>query len=276
MDNCLHSYFVRNDELVSCCDFNANSFADQGYVYEVLRVIGGVPLFLEDHLQRMWYSLASARVDTAITPHFIKSVLRQLIDINKVDIGTIKVVIGKPYKLNAPHFAAWFQQHSYPSQKSYDEGVDISFLDYERKTPTAKIWRENYQQLIAEKKKQFNLFELLLTSNDKVTEGSKSNFFIVKNDTLYTSPEAEVLNGITRIKVISLAHDAAIKVVEKSISKAAIYQADALFLTGTSPKVLPVSKLYPEKLFDTQNEIMRKLMQAYDTLIVRYINENKA
>ncbi len=79
--------------------------------------------------------------------------MRQLIDINKVDLGTIKIVIGKPQKLNAPHFAAWFQPHSYPSQKSYDEGVDISFLDYERKTPTAKIWRGNYQQLIAEKKK---------------------------------------------------------------------------------------------------------------------------
>lgn len=275
MDSCLHSYFVRNDELVSTCDFNPDNYVNQHYVYEVIRVIDGVPLFLEDHLQRMWHSLAMADIKAEANKDFVKASLSKLISINKVDFGNIKIVVGKPQKANAPHYAAWFQPHSYPAQKSYDEGVDVGYLNYERKSPTAKIWRDNYQQLVAETKTKHKLFELLLTANGKVTEASKSNFFIVKDGMIFTSPEAEVLNGITRIKVILLARKQSIKVVEKSLTLEDIACADALFLTGTSPKLLPVNKLLPEKVFDTQNEVMRKLMQLYDDLIAQYINENK-
>lgn len=275
MDSCLHSYFIRNEELVSSCDFNADVLVNQGYVYEVIRVIDGVPLFLEDHLQRMWYSLALAEIETEVSKDFVKTSLNSLISINKVDFGNIKIILGKSQKANIPHFAAWFQPHSYPAQKTYFEGVDIGYLNYKRKSPTAKIWRDNYQQLVAETKAKDKLFEVLLTADGKVTEASKSNFFIVKDGTILTSPEDEVLNGITRIKVISLARSHAIEVIEKSLSQDDIACADALFLTGTSPKLLPVHKLCPDKVFDTKNEVMRKLMQLYDDLIAQYIHENK-
>ncbi|MCK9451827.1 MAG: aminotransferase class IV [Bacteroidales bacterium] len=275
MDNCLHAYFVRDKKLVSSCDFNADVFVNQGYVYEVIRVIDAIPLFLEDHLQRMWHSLLMAQIEPTIDQDFVKTSLSKLISINKVDFGNIKIVVGKPQKINAPNYAAWFQPHSYPTQKTYDEGVSIGYLNYVRESPTAKIWRDNYQQLVAETKAKHQLFEVLLSANGKVTEGSKSNFFIVKDDRLFTSLQTEVLNGITRIKVISLAREQLIEVVEKSLSEEDIAAADALFLTGTSPKILPVNKLYPEKTFDTQNKLMRKLMQVYDELIAQYIIENK-
>jgi len=275
MDNCLHSYFVRDKELVSSCDFNADVFVNQGYVYEVIRVIDGVPLFLEDHLQRMWHSLSIAEIEPDSDKDFVNASLRKLISINKVDFGNLKIVVGKPQKINAPNYAAWFQPHSYPVQGAYDEGVNIGYLNYERESPTAKIWRDNYQLMVAEIKAKHQLFEVLLSANGKVTEGSKSNFFIIKNGRLFTSPEAEVLNGISRIKVILLAHELSVEVVEKSLSQEDIAAADALFLTGTSLKLMPVNKLYPEKVFDTQNKLMRKLMQVYDDLIAQYIKENK-
>ena len=275
MYSCLHSYFVRNEELVSTCDFNPDNFVNQHYVYEVIRVIDGVPLFLEDHLQRMWHSLALADVKTEANNDFVKASLSKLISINKVDFGNIKIIVGQPQKENAPHYAAWFQPHSYPAQNAYDKGVEVGYLNYERKSPTAKIWRDNYQKLVAETKAKDKLFEVLLSANGKVTEGSKSNFFLVKDNILYTAPEAEVLNGITRIKVIALAKKHAIKLVEKSLSQDDLNHADALFLTGTSPKILPVHKLHPQKVFDTHNELMRKLMHLYNELIAQCINENK-
>jgi len=275
MYSCLHSYFVRNEELVSTCDFNPDNFVNQHYVYEVIRVIDGVPLFLEDHLQRMWHSLALADVKTEANNDFVKASLSKLISINKVDFGNIKIIVGQPQKENAPHYAAWFQPHSYPAQNAYDKGVEVGYLNYERKSPTAKIWRDNYQKLVAETKAKDKLFEVLLSANGKVMEGSKSNFFLVKDNILYTAPEAEVLNGITRIKVIVLAKKHGFKLVEKSLSQDDLNHADALFLTGTSPKILPVHKLHPQKVFDTHNELMRKLMHLYNELIAQCINENK-
>lgn len=276
MDSCLHSYFIRDKELVSTCDFIADIVANQAYVYEVIRVIDGVPLFLENHLQRMWHSLAMTKIEARVDKEFVINSLFKIISINKVAFGNLKIVIGNPEDTYKPFYAAWFQPHFYPLQQAYNEGVDVAYFDYERESPTAKIWHNNYQQLIAETKKKHKLYELLLTAYGKVTEGSKSNLFLVKNGRVFTAPENEVLNGITRMNVISLTRSHAIELIETPLSQHDIAAADAMFLTGTSAKILPVKKLHPDKLFDTKNELMRKLMQLYDELIAKYILENSS
>ena len=65
------------------------------------------------------------------------------------------------------------------------------------------------------------------------------------------------------------------KLVEKSVSAAEISQFDAAFLTGTSPKVLPVNSI-GNKLFDTQLGALQKLMNSYDDRIETYIKKAKA
>ena len=50
--------------------------------------------------------------------------------------------------------------------------------------------------------------------------------------------------------------------------------ADAVFITGTSPKVLPVSRI-DDLTFLTKNSILQTLIQKYNHIINQYINHNK-
>ena len=62
--------------------------------------------------------------------------------------------------------------------------------------------------------------------------------------------------------------------MEKTINRNEITAYDAVFLTGTSPKVLPVSSIGNQK-FETQNQAVQQLMKAYDAKIQSYIKNYK-
>ena len=50
----IHKYFILNGELKPISEFIPSE--NNGGIYEVLRVVRGVPLFLEDHLSRLYQS----------------------------------------------------------------------------------------------------------------------------------------------------------------------------------------------------------------------------
>ncbi len=84
--------------------------------------------------------------------------------------------------------------------------------------------------------------EILYVWRGQVLEASTSNFFMVKNKTLFT-PKNEVLEGVTRKLVIKLAKENKIKVVEKNITLKEVLEADECFVTATDKEVLPVVKI---------------------------------
>ncbi|MEO0827177.1 MAG: branched-chain amino acid transaminase, partial [Cyanobacteria bacterium J06642_9] len=82
---------------------------------------------------------------------------------------------------------------------------------------------------------------ILLTSRGKVSEGSGSNLFIVRNGTLITpTVEQDNLEGITRDSVMILARDLGITVVEREVDKSELFIADEVFLTGTAAKIASI------------------------------------
>jgi branched-chain amino acid aminotransferase len=77
-----------------------------------------------------------------------------------------------------------------------------------------------------------------------VVEGSAENIFLVLGDTIVTPPVSDnILEGITRRTVMTLAQDQGFKVVERSIDRSELYKANEVFLTGTGAQVSPVVKI---------------------------------
>ncbi|NJK84810.1 MAG: aminotransferase class IV [Bacteroidales bacterium] len=111
---------------------------------------------------------------------------------------------------------------------------------------------------------------MLINENNCITEGSRSNIFFIKKNELFTSPDEEVLGGITRKYVIDLSKKQSVKIHFQSVSIQELKMFDAVFLTGTSPKVLPVNRI--EKThFDTDNELLLLIMKDYDQAIHDYL-----
>ena len=85
---------------------------------------------------------------------------------------------------------------------------------------------------------------LLLTADGHVAEASSANLFLVRDGVLATPPLTDdVLPGITRQAVITLALDAGYLVEERKIDRTELYLADELFLTGTGAQLAPVASI---------------------------------
>lgn len=85
---------------------------------------------------------------------------------------------------------------------------------------------------------------ILLNDAGKVAEGSAANLFIVRDGALITPPiNADVLEGITRRSVITMAQDAGIPIDQRQIDRSELYVCDEIFLCGTGAKISPVTTI---------------------------------
>jgi len=117
------------------------------------------------------------------------------------------------------------------------------------------------------------LYEVLLVDRDgKITEGSRTNVVFVKGDEFYTAPASMVLEGITRKKVLDCLIYLGFSFVEEAVSVDKISDFDAVFLTGTSPKILPVMSI-GDRVFDVNNKAIIRLIDSYNLMIQNYIRK---
>jgi branched-chain amino acid aminotransferase len=85
---------------------------------------------------------------------------------------------------------------------------------------------------------------ILMNSQGKVSEASGMNVFIVRNGRLITPGyEQDILEGITRDSILTLARDLGIEVVERPVDKSELLIADEVFLSGTAAKITPVRRV---------------------------------
>ncbi|WP_024546696.1 branched-chain amino acid transaminase [Picosynechococcus sp. NKBG15041c] len=102
---------------------------------------------------------------------------------------------------------------------------------------------------------------LLMNSQGKVCEASGMNVFIVRNGKLITpGSDQDILEGITRDSIVTVAKHLGIEVVERPIDKSELLIADEVFLSGTAAKVTPVKRVENYTL-PTERPITEKLRE---------------
>ncbi|MDY6784033.1 MAG: branched-chain amino acid transaminase [Cyanobacteriota bacterium] len=106
---------------------------------------------------------------------------------------------------------------------------------------------------------------ILINSQGKVCEASGMNIFMVRFGKLITpSFDQDILEGITRDSIITLAKDAGIEVIERPVDKSELYIADEVFLSGTAAKITPVKQIENYQLSPTRpiTEMLRNKLNA--------------
>ena len=114
-----------------------------------------------------------------------------------------------------------------------------------------------------------NNWALLLDTDGYIAEGTGTNFFIIKDNVIYTPEGRNILRGITRETVISeLAPSLNLEVVEKNIETYDVYTADEAFLTGTPFCLMPAVKLNGLEIGDGKpGPVTASLIQAWSDLV---------
>ena len=87
-------------------------------------------------------------------------------------------------------------------------------------------------------------YETLLIRNKKLTEGSTSNVFIVKDEIIYTPKLGnELLPGVTRGLLIKLLNENHLKVIESDIYESDVVNADEVWCSSSTNAVVPIIKV---------------------------------
>ena len=100
---------------------------------------------------------------------------------------------------------------------------------------------------------------ILMNSQGKICEASGMNIFMVRNNKLITPGfNQDILEGITRDSILTVAKDLGIETFERAIDKTELLVADEVFLSGTAAKVTPVKRIESYHL-STNRPITEKL-----------------
>ena len=273
MKECIHKKYILNGELEDCRSFDPCHLEEGISVYEVIRVINGRLLFLEEHYERLNTSLELAGQGFKPEfPEFIR-LLQLLLDANNETEGNIKIVINFS-PASEPCLLMYYIPHQYPSHREYSEGIALRTFQFVREEPNKKIWRSAFRQKVRELTSSGSIYEVLLVTPDGyITEASRANIFFLKGDKLFTSPSGTVLAGITRKHIFSICKQQEIQLFEKNILFSELGTFSGAFITGTSPNVLPVRQI-DDISYTVRHELVTRLMKAFDEVIDEYLSKS--
>ena len=270
METCLLNHFIFNEELRSACDFNPDMLNAGPGIYEVFRVLQGKPLFLEEHIQRFYESANLEQFRLQLSKKDLVHRLKTLIEVNNLKNGNVRF----QYLIHSgsgPVFLAWINTNIYPAKADFELGVEVESLHASRKKPHSKRTNLPMWSLAAEIIEKQNIAEVLLVNeNQLVTEGHRSNIFFIRENTLVTPSAELVLIGITRDKIIQLARNSNIEVVEKNINIDALKGFEASFLSSTSKNVLPVRRI-DDVYYKADNAVTARLASLFDDLVKQHL-----
>ncbi|MBK5240367.1 aminotransferase class IV [Clostridium sp.] len=272
MEKCTNSYFLFGEEIKNSGEFDSYYKSEGKTLYEVIRVSDGIPVFLMEHLDRLENSANIMRYSLHITRDEIIDGIIKLIDKNSAQNENLKLIINYDPRDEksgnntfSERFLAYFIPHDYPSLEQYEEGVKTITYQVERENPNAKVINNKFREKVDQKIKSGKVYEAILVDNHGfITEGSKSNIFMIKGSTVVTSKGLKVLPGITRQFIIKVCKNLNIDFREDDIHESHLKGLTGLFISGTSPKVLPIKSVDEFSFNSSKNSIINSIMVGFD------------
>lgn len=221
----------------------------RGYgVFDFLRTYNKKPFLLDEHLKRFKNSARILGLKLPATKVQLTKIIFQLLKKCPRPEANIRMVLtggqtinGLDYDYEKPTLFIYTDKCSYLPEKIYRQGAKLITDEFSRefsKAKTLNYIRAVYLQKI---KKQKGALEILYTHDNKIFEGTTSNFFIFRDNKLIT-PKDGVLLGITRNLVIKLAKPK-FKIVEREIKINELKLCDEAFITASNKEIVPIVKI---------------------------------
>ena len=279
-------YSLWNDRIVADNEVVVDK-EDRGYqfgdgVYEVVKVYNGQLFTLEEHVNRFYASAEKIHITIPYTKDKLYTLLHQLVEANEINTGHIYFQITRgacprnhifPGDDVAPVLTGNAKENPRPVT-NFENGVKATFVE-DIRWLRCDIKSLNLLGAVLAKQEAYEkgAYEAILHRDGVVTEGSSSNIFAIKNDTLYTHPANNlILNGITRRVVIDCANEIGLKVSETAFTVEEMMEMDELIVTSTTSEVTPIIEVDGKAIGNGVGEWTRKLQAQFNTKIPSRIN----
>jgi branched-chain amino acid aminotransferase len=261
MIECFGKKFVLNGELHTADLFDNTLVYEGDSIYEVIRMVKGFPVFFQDHMDRL---SSSVRLQHKELLADIASLRKDIISLTRSDKKketNLKIVFN--YNRGSSNYLVYFIEPIYPTDEQYRRGVKGTLYFGVRNTPESKVINHRLRSSIYHKLMSEGAYEaLLVNEKNQITEGSRSNIFFLKGDILVTAPDEVILNGITRKHILDICRESGSEVKFACVSADDLSEYDTVFMTGTSPMVLPFYCI-DDKFFNVNLPLIAKLRKHY-------------
>lgn len=265
----LGTHFSHNDQLLPVDEANIPidhiEFSYGFGVYETVRVRNQTAVFLSEHSQRLFYSAQVIGLEHTFDTEYVFNAINSLLEKNNIEVANVKILlIGGKINKDAQLYA-FLLSPKFLEKKEYREGISVITFEHERFLPQAKTLNMLPSYIAYKKATVIGTFDaIFIDRNGNITEGTRTNFFALKEKTLFTPPLKDVLDGITRRHVIACALQNGYTLTEKEIPLKDIFTYDGAFLTNTSGGIIPIRTIdkqsFPEITPAIQN--LKKLFSS--------------
>jgi branched-chain amino acid aminotransferase len=235
-----------------------------GYgVYETLKVRKGVLFHADRHEERLFFSATAIGMEHPWRPGQVVDAVVELVRANGVAECNIKVLLIGPrlYIMALPPL--------YPKRSDLKTGGRAITFEGERFYPQAKSLSMLVSTIAFRKAKEAGAYDALLVNrNGEVTEGTRANLFATDGRGVYTPPAYQVLAGVTKLTVSQVIRDLGIPLEERVLPAEGLGAWKGLFLTSTSTKVMPLSRV-DDSEYDVPS-VVAEIRRAYDAYLAEY------
>lgn len=244
-------------------------------VYEVVRIYQGNYFLLKEHIDRLYRSAEAIRLAVPFEKEELIDKLEQLRKMNDVKedaIVYLQVTRGSFPRSHAfpaenrPNLYAYIREMPRKLQEIENGVRAILMRDVRWEYCYIKSLNLLPNVLAKQEAAERGAFEAIFYRDGKITEGSSSNIFLVKDGKVYTHPATErILNCVTRMKVKQFCDSLHIPFVEEAFSIEDIAKADEMFLTSTTSSIIPIIQVEEQLIGGGKpGEVTRKLQAAYE------------
>lgn len=238
----------------------------------------------QEHVDRLFKSASLYYMDIPFTQEQIRQATLDLIARNTMRSCYIRPLVYRGYgtmglfPLDAPvdvSIAVW-EWGAYLGEEGKTHGVRAKVSSWRRLSPqsmipAAKASGQYLNSVLAKIESHKAGYEegILLDEHGHVCEGTGENIFVIRDGTISTPPStSSILDGISRKTAVQLAGDLGIDVVERHISRAELYLADEIFLTGTAAELVPVREVDDHKIGTGKpGEVTRAVAKKFDDVL---------
>jgi branched-chain amino acid aminotransferase len=242
-------------------------------VFEFCRVDEGVPVFLEDHLERFKRSCATLELPA---PPDIESRILELLRANRAVLSGVSVYVTGGYSEDGftpttPNLVIIEAPRQPFPAAFFTRGTKVITFTHTRELAYAKTTDYLTAVRLGGAMRAAGATEVIFKTDSHVLEGARAAIGVVLPSGVIVSPVDDVLESVTLGRALKLARGFT-SVERRAVTIAEFESAAELFLTSATRGVMPVTTVDDRAVGDGRvGQTVTRLMRDLETHTAEYV-----